>query len=279
MRRKCKSNVSNCTRHDPNGRAARPDSFSEVIFLHLILVEDLAADRDRLAELIRQDCARHGETVDFSFYESGEEFLAHYRPLSCDGIFLDVLLGGVTGMEAARRIRQAEPRLPIVFTTEERDFAVEGFAVGATDYLVKPLGPEQVARCMGRLREYLAQPASLVIQETSGRGHSTPIQVELDAILYGQYFDHAMSVHTGQAVYRTRLSFQEFTARLPHSGRFHVCGRGLVVNLSQVQQVENDALLLRNGERLPFSRRRKQEIQTAYAQWKFARARKGRWAQ
>lgn len=246
--------------------------------MHLIIVEDLAVDRDRLVELIRQDCAAHGESVDFSFYASGEEFLEHYCPKSCDGLFLDVLLGEVSGVEAAQRVRKAEPRLPIIFTTRERDYAVEGFAVGATDYLVKPLDAEKTARCMGRLREYLAAPSAISLQATSGRGHSTSVDVELDTILYGQYFDHAMSVHTGSAVYRARISFQEFTAKLPHSGRFYICGRGLVVNLSQVQQIGDDALLLRNGERLPFSRSRKREIQKAYAEWKFTCSRKGRWA-
>ena len=246
--------------------------------MHLIIVEDLAADRDRLAQLIRQDCAGHGESVDLSFYENGEEFLKHYRPKSCDGLFLDVLLGGATGVEAAQLVRKAEPRLPIIFTTRERDYAVEGFAVGATDYLIKPVDAEKTARCMGRLREYLAAPSSISLQETSGRGHCASVEVELDDILYGQYFNHAMSVHTTSEVYRTRLSFQEFTERLPHSGRFYICGRGLVVNLSQVQRVEDDALLLHNGERLHFSRSRKTEIQTAYAQWKFTRSRKGRWA-
>lgn len=247
--------------------------------MHLIIVEDLAADCDRLEELIHQDCACHGESVDLSFYASGEEFLEHYCPKSCEGLFLDVLLGGVNGIETAKKVRRSEPRLPIIFTTGERDYAVDGFAVGATDYLVKPLNPEKVARCMGRLREYLAGPSSISLQEPSGRGHSTSVDVELDAILYGQYFDHAMSVHTSSQVYRTRISFQEFTARLPHSGRFYVCGRGLVVNLSQVQQVDDDTLLLRNGERLLFSRSRRQEIQNAYAEWKFTRSRKGRWAQ
>ena len=50
--------------------------------MHLIIVEDLEIDQKKLAELIRVDCASHEESVDFSFYASGENFLAHYRPKS-----------------------------------------------------------------------------------------------------------------------------------------------------------------------------------------------------
>lgn len=247
--------------------------------MHLIIVEDLEIDRAQLAALIRQDCVSHGESVDLSFYASGEEFQERYCPRSCDGLFLDILLGGLSGIEVARKVRETEPRLPIIFTTTERDYAVDGFAVRATDYLVKPLDPERVARCMGRLREYLSVPASISFLEPFGRGHSVPVDVALDDILYGQYLDHVMNIYTRSGVYRTRSSFHDFTAQLPHTGRFYVCGRGLVVNLSHVARVLDGELLLKNGERLSFSRNRRQEIQQAFAEWVVDRSRKGGWAQ
>lgn len=247
--------------------------------MHLIIVEDLQLHQEQLAKLIRDDCYQKKESVDLSFYASGEEFLARYRPRSCDGLFLDVVLGGVTGMDVARKVRESESRLPIIFTTTERDYAVEGFAVDATDYLIKPVDAKGVARCMGRLRRFLAAPSSISLLETSGRGHSAPIDVALDHILYAQCFNHAIDVHTASGVYHTRQSFQDFTGQLPHTGRFFVCGRGLVVNLSQVARVLEDELLLKNGDRISFSRSRRQEIQKAYADWVFTRSREGGWAQ
>lgn len=246
--------------------------------MHLIIVEDLSFDQEKLADLIRQDCAGHEESVDLSFHASGEDFLAHYRPKSCDGLFLDIVLGGLTGIEVARRVREKEPYLPIIFTTTERDYAVDGFAVRGTDYLIKPLDPAQVARCMERLREFLAVPSSISLLETSGRGHSAPVEIPLDDILYAQCFDHIIQVKTIFAVYRTRQSFQDIAAQLPHTGRFYVCGRGLAVNLSYVERVLEGELLLKNGDRLSFSRSRKQDVQRAYADWSFTRSRKGGWA-
>ena len=246
--------------------------------MHLIIVEDLEIDREVLANLILDDCSRQEERADLSFYSSGEDFLARYRPKCCDGLFLDVLLDGVNGIDIAGRVREAEPDLPIIITTRERDFAVDGFAVKATDYLVKPLDQKLVGRCMDRLREHLAAPSSISLLETSGRGHSAPVDVPLACILYAQCFDHAIDVHTTSGVYRTRQSFQDFTAQLPHTGRFYVCGRGLVVNLSQVTRVLEHDLLLKNGDRISFSRNRRREIQKAYADWFADCTRKGGWA-
>ncbi len=154
--------------------------------LHLIIVEDLETDRDQLAKLIREDCAGRGEGVDISFYASGEDFLKRYRPKSCDGLFLDVLLDGLNGMDIAAKVRETEGELPIIFTTRERDYAVDSYAVRATDFLVKPMDQEKVSRCMRRLREYLAAPSSISLLEPSGRGHSAPVDVALDGIIYGQ---------------------------------------------------------------------------------------------
>ena len=152
--------------------------------MHLIIVEDLETDRDQLAALLRRDCATHEESVDTSFYASGEEFQKHYCPKSCDGLFLDIMLGGLSGIEIARKVREGEKRLPIIFITVGRDYAVDGFAVRATDYLMKPLDPGQVARCMERLREYLSVPSSISLLEPSGWGHSMPVDVALDDSLW-----------------------------------------------------------------------------------------------
>jgi len=246
-----------------------------VFFLHLIVVEDLEIDRKKLAELIQEDCAHQGKRVEFSFYANGEDFLAQYRPKSCDALFLDILLGGLSGLDIAQKIRQEEPRLPIIFTTTEPDFALDSYLVHAMDYLVKPLRSEKVSWCLKELWDHLAIPASISLFETSAWGHASCVEVPLDNILYGQYSNHIMDIHTTLGTFCTRLSFQNFTAKLPPTGRFFVCGRGLVVNLSQVARVSDDALLLGNGEKLPFSRRRKQEIQKAYTQWAFSCARRG----
>ncbi len=246
--------------------------------MRLMIVEDLEIDRKTLAGLLREDCARRKEPLELSFFASGEEFLAQYRPKSCDGLFLDILLNGLTGLETARKVRESEARLPIIFTTRERDFAVDSYDVRATDYLLKPLDPEKVFRCMARLREYLAAPSSLTLLETTAWGHASPVDIPFQEIFYAQYGNHIVDVHTTQGVFCTRLSFQDFTAKLPQTGCFLVCGRGLAVNLSQVRQVGDGVLYLKNGESLSFSRRKKQEIQRAYTEWQFARSRKGGWA-
>ena len=175
-------------------------------------------------------------------------------------------------------MREREPRLPIIFTTSEPDFALDGYAVHAMDYLVKPLKASKVSWCLRELKEYLATPVLLTISKIDGPGHSHTIDLPLDEIHYGRYRAHNMEIHTSAGLVLTRLSFQDFTALLPHSGRFYACGRDLVVNFSYVERVADGELMMKGGERLQFSRSRQAKVQKAFSSWVFSRSRKGGWA-
>ena len=73
------------------------------------------------------------------WFHTGEEFLADFKPEQYDLIFFDVMLGeGMTGMDTAKQIRKNGCITPLVFTTTEREYALEGYEVHATDYLIKP---------------------------------------------------------------------------------------------------------------------------------------------
>jgi DNA-binding LytR/AlgR family response regulator len=86
--------------------------------------------------------------------EAIDLFEAH-RPNIC---FLDVQMPGKTGVEAAQHIGR---RAHLVFVTAFAEYAVQAFAQGALDYLVKPIEPARLAETVLRLQERLrtAQPA------------------------------------------------------------------------------------------------------------------------
>jgi DNA-binding LytR/AlgR family response regulator len=86
--------------------------------------------------------------------EAIELFDAH-TPQVC---FLDVQMPGKTGVEAAQHIGR---RAHLVFVTAFDEYAVQAFAQGALDYLVKPVEPARLAQTVARLQERLraATPA------------------------------------------------------------------------------------------------------------------------
>lgn len=86
--------------------------------------------------------------------EAIDQFDAH-RPDVC---FLDVQMPGKSGVEAAQHIGR---RAHLVFVTAYDQYAVQAFAQGVLDYLVKPVEPARLTETVARLQERLqaAQPA------------------------------------------------------------------------------------------------------------------------
>jgi DNA-binding LytR/AlgR family response regulator len=120
-----------------------------------LIADDEPLLRDALERMLSQTWpglkvvgqARNGrEAIDL--------FEAH-RPDVC---FLDVQMPGKTGVEAAQHIGR---RAHLVFVTAYDQYAVQAFAQGVLDYLVKPVEPPRLAETVARLQERLraAQPA------------------------------------------------------------------------------------------------------------------------
>jgi DNA-binding LytR/AlgR family response regulator len=89
---------------------------------------------------------------------NGREAVRLFEARRPDICFLDVHMPGLSGIEAARQIG---PRAHLVFVTAYDQYAVQAFARGAIDYLVKPVEAARLAETVSRLQERLAaaQPA------------------------------------------------------------------------------------------------------------------------
>jgi DNA-binding LytR/AlgR family response regulator len=90
--------------------------------------------------------------------EAIEQFDAHHP----DVCFLDVHMPGVTGIEAARHIGH---RAHLVFVTAYDQYAVQAFAQGVLDYLVKPVDAARLAQTATRLQERLRTTMAAVNTE------------------------------------------------------------------------------------------------------------------
>jgi two-component system, OmpR family, response regulator MprA len=117
----------------------------------VLVVDDEPAVRDALKRALLME----GFTVDIA--PDGKEALERlYDPKlqRPDAVILDILMPNVDGLEAARRLRAAGDRVPILMLTARDAVAnrVEGLDAGADDYLVKPFALEEL---FARLRALL----------------------------------------------------------------------------------------------------------------------------
>ena len=84
---------------------------------------------------------------------NGREAIEAFDALRPQVAFLDVHMPGLSGVDAARAIAR---RAEVVFVTAHEQYAVEAFAHGALDYVVKPFDEDRLADTVGRLQARLA---------------------------------------------------------------------------------------------------------------------------
>jgi len=113
--------------------------------------------------LLREDLARKlalawPELEVVAQARNGREAIKQFEALQPDVCFLDVHMPGLSGVEAAHHIGR---RAHLVFVTAYDHYAVQAFAQGALDFLVKPVEQARLAETVARLKDRLqaAQPA------------------------------------------------------------------------------------------------------------------------
>lgn len=114
----------------------------------------LVVDDDR-AVLRLVERALSEEPVELLTAEGGEEGMAMLREHRPDVLLLDIVLPGATGIELAKEVRDFDPRLPVIFITvsDDSDTAIEAMKLGAYEYVIKPLGVEQIQTLVERALE------------------------------------------------------------------------------------------------------------------------------
>jgi DNA-binding LytR/AlgR family response regulator len=119
----------------------------------------IADDEPLLREALARQLERAWPELDVvAQVRNGREAIRQYEALHPDVCFLDVHMPGLSGIEAAHRIGR---RAHLVFVTAYDQYAVQAFAQGALDYLVKPVEASRLDDTVARLKDRLraAQPA------------------------------------------------------------------------------------------------------------------------
>jgi len=108
--------------------------------IHRILVVD---DEERIRRLLKMYLEKEGYAIEEA--EDGEQALRLATTGDFDLILLDVMLPGIDGIEVCTRLRQFKATPVIMLTAKGEEMnRVQGFEVGADDYVVKPFSPREV---------------------------------------------------------------------------------------------------------------------------------------
>ena len=178
---------------------------------------------------------------------SGAEALSLLAEEPVDLVFLDIHMPGFSGMDLARQIQNG-PR--VVFTTAYSDHAVDGFAVNALDYLLKPVSYEEFMRAASRALAYYS-PKDGVAESVPMSGFITVkseyrlIRIPVKDIDYIEGLKDYVKIVTsdGQKPILTLMSMKSLEEMLPEA-EFMRVHRSFIVNMDKVRIVERNCIIM-----------------------------------
>ncbi|MBR6194679.1 MAG: response regulator transcription factor [Prevotella sp.] len=186
---------------------------------------------------------------------------------TADAIFCDINMPDLNGMDFVKSL--TAPPL-VVFTTAYSEYAVEGFRVNAVDYLLKPFGLQDFMRAANRLRDRLApQPQDTADDDTLFlKTDYRMVKVAISAIRYVEGMSEYLKVWLDgePKPIITLLSMKKLEERLPDC--FMRIHRSFIVNLTKIQEVNKNRVILDADTSLPIGDLYKEAFQ-AYLDSKF----------
>ncbi|HEY4337008.1 MAG TPA: LytTR family DNA-binding domain-containing protein [Puia sp.] len=225
--------------------------------LHYMIVDDepLAIDviENYLQRIEAAQITRCGNAV--------EAFqLLQKRPVDC--IFLDIEMPLLSGLDLLKSLKEPPA---IIITTAYRDYAVEGFELEVTDYLVKPISFPRLMKALEKIVK-TARPATLVPKEDepAGKDHlflkvdKKFIKVLIADILFIESLKDYVRVHTRDSAYITYQSLTEITEKLP-ADQFARVHRSYTIALDKITGIDGNCVDI-IGHLIPVSRENRADV-------------------
>lgn len=217
--------------------------------LNIAVVEDDEAYRAQIAGFIARFEAERGLAAKVTQFRDGGEILADYRP-GFDIILLDIEMPRVNGMSAAEEIRRQDEDVVLVFVTNMAEYAVQGYSVGALDFILKPVEYDTFALKLARAVSRAKSRENAQILLTTSEG---AVRLNVRQIYYVEVQNRILYYHTDQGVYKVRGTMQKAEEEL-ELRHFVRCNYWYLVNLRHVSEIKENVAVVA-GDELEISRR------------------------
>lgn len=227
--------------------------------INVCIVEDEAEQAALLKNYINRYGSAHNEQFSITYLPDGMDLVDDFEG-QFDIILLDIQMKHLDGMAAAEKIRQVDSDVIIIFITSTVQYAVQGYAVDALGYVLKPVPYTQFEQLFIKATQRVKAKQKHIYIKVSV--DDKQLKLDCESIHYIESQRNNVILHCNDEDYVTAGPLKRFEEMLSEHG-FSKCHNAYVVNLSFVEAVKKEEVLLTSGESLPISRARKKEFMAA----------------
>lgn len=201
--------------------------------------------------------------VNIERFYSGDAFQFHWSmDKGYDVLLLDIEMPGIDGVKLAKKIREEDEGINIIFITAITDYIGEGYNVSAINYLIKPIKEKKLYECLDRAVDKISKEEKYILLEVD----KEVIRIKERDILSIESFSHYIEVNTLHGKYTTRKNIGAMEKELDEDA-FVRCHRSYIVSNLHIKRIGKEEIELDNGNMIPVSRRRYSKINMKFIEY------------
>lgn len=224
------------------------------------LCEDEKVFFEAHEKICRDILARLTIEYRLSVFENGHDFLNAFLEQGerYDLLLLDILMEGTDGMTLARRIRETDTDMAIIFITSYPDFALQGYDVAALHYLIKPVDGAKLERLIhGDYHSRFANEFFMLATNGSKR------RIAIKDIICLETSGRRVAVTTREGLISVPGKLTDLLSELPQE-HFIRCHQAYAVNIRNIRELTKQDAIAVNGKTVPVSRTFMSDVQKAF---------------
>lgn len=230
--------------------------------MKIAICDDSKDDRGALKALL-EAC---GHDFEIREYSSGTKLCEDMDDIKkCGMVFLDINMDGPDGLETARRIKEECPKVHIVLVTAYMNYALDGYKVKASRFLLKDDLEQTLQECVDDiLREIRQEERVVAFDFVEGN-----VRLRVDDIIYIETSRHKNVFYTAERTYSIYKKMDELEKELEGMGfvRIHL---SFLINMRYIEKISSYVMVLTTGKEISVPKSRYPEVKRQYTLFKGA---------
>lgn len=203
--------------------------------IHIAIVEDNPEFAEEIKKYLKRYEAERKEKLEISLFSDGKDIVTDYKG-DYDIALMDIKMAFMDGIKTAKKIREVDESVVIIFITNTPQYAMQGYEVEALDYVLKPVSYFTLSQRMDRALERMEQRKRKKYLRISMKGGMR--KVDLDTVRYFEVFDHRLFIHLLDEDIEIKGSIKDIENSI-HSNQFFRCNKCYLINLEYVDSIHN----------------------------------------
>ena len=238
--------------------------------MQIVICDDLKSTIQDLEQLLLSYEKENNLDFHISYFTTPSELYPYLKKTPVDVIFMDLDFGmeAEDGILWSTKIHQDFPKTLVLILTAYENRFKEGFVARAFRFMAKPVCKKELYSNLDACREELNLYKTVTLSNPN-----LTLKVSAKEILYFEARKNGCYIKTEHTIQKNDKSLLHWESQVPPT-LFFRCHKKYLVNFHAVKQIRNHMLLLKNGEKIPVSRRKWTLLKIAFM--KFDIALKGR---